>query len=261
MHDHRALKLLAYLERRLEAEQCRIEIGGEPHDDPRWIWVSIGEHRRVVAIFAEPPEDAEAVRDRLEAYVDAFGDTASVPPPDVAPTTALDGPKEVLHGELAAYAATAGALGVAVIDASSPIVWGRSHLEIGDDVPRLVDLVEPGEAGDARRGALELSDAPRARLLAVAEAVRRAREAVEASPHEVGTLHRSLGRGTDEPTGVYAFAGGYLLAVAFTADAFSETRAERALQQYRPRLERLVQRLPPVDPPPRGGRVLRLTRT
>ena len=83
---------------------------------------------------------------------------------------------------------------------------------------------------------------------------------MDEAPREVGTLHRRLGLGTGRPSGVYAFAGGYLLAVAFTAEAFSETRAERALQQYRPRLERLVERLPPIDPPPRGGKVLRLTR-
>jgi len=261
MHDHRALKLLDYLERQLEAEQCRIEIGGQPRDDPSWIWVSVGEHRRVVAVFAEPPEDPEAVRDRLEAYVDAFGDTASVPPPEVTPAEPLGGPKEALHVELAAFAATAGAFGVAVIDASSPVIWGRSHHEIGDEVPRLLGLTEAGEAGEARRGALELAGTPRTRLLAVAEAVRRARVATEETPSEVGTLHRSLGRGTKSPTGIYAFAGGYLLAVAFTADDFSETRVERALKQYRSRLERLVGRLPPVDPPPRGGKVVRLTRS
>lgn len=259
MHDQRSLKLLDFVERRLDAEQCRIEIGGRLYDDPCWVGVPLGEHRRMVVVFTEPPDDADSVRERLQAYVTAFEETATVASQDIAPAVPGHGPKEALDAELAAFAASAGAQGAAIVDGSSPVVWGRSHEEIGEEVEALLGLVEPGEAGEARRGAMTLAEAPRARLLAVAEAVRRAREAVDEAPQELGTIHQTQGLGTDAPTGAYGVAGGYLLVVAF--EDLSETRVERALRQYRERIERLIGRLPPVDPPPRGGKVVRLSRS
>ena len=48
---------------------------------------------------------------------------------------------------------------------------------------------------------------------------------------------------------VLSFSGIYLLAVIFEGQ-FDELRAERAMQESLPRIERLVLALPPLDPGP-----------
>jgi hypothetical protein len=52
-----------------------------------------------------------------------------------------------------------------------------------------------------------------------------------------------------------SFANIYLLAVVFDAD-FSELHVESAIVHALPAVEQLLFALPPVDPPPKGARVL-----
>ena len=57
-----------------------------------------------------------------------------------------------------------------------------------------------------------------------------------------------------------SFSGIYLLCVVFDAP-FDELRAERAAHESLPRIERLVQALPPLDPEPQPmGGVIALRR-
>ena len=56
----------------------------------------------------------------------------------------------------------------------------------------------------------------------------------------------------DVPFVVHSFAGIYLLVLVFDAP-LDELRAERAIIEALPRIERLVLALPPLEPPPYGG--------
>ena len=54
-----------------------------------------------------------------------------------------------------------------------------------------------------------------------------------------------------------AFASIYVLMLVFKG-TYSELHAEAALLHALPVIERLVLALPPVEPPPKGGRVVKL---
>ena len=66
MDDAGLLQLLDLVRRDLSARDAHLEIGGEAPSDPRALWVSTGHHRRLVALFDEPPDDPVRVRERLE---------------------------------------------------------------------------------------------------------------------------------------------------------------------------------------------------
>ena len=63
---------------------------------------------------------------------------------------------------------------------------------------------------------------------------------------------RYVERTGEAPSITHSFAGIYLLVVVFDG-GFDELRAERAILEALPRVERLVLALPPLDPSPSTG--------
>jgi hypothetical protein len=149
-----------------------------------------------------------------------------------------------LQDELQALTNRAAAVNAFVIDANSPVVWGAARPE---DI-----AVEPASASSPR-----MTEAANQALGSDSTTVsHRALRAVRALP-EIAALRKGKhvrcvqGRGAS-PLVAHSFAGIYLLVVAFEAP-FDELRAERAVMDALPRVERLVLALPPHDPDPTQG--------
>jgi len=284
------MRLLALVCRELSAEDARIEIGGRPPmDDGCHLWVPLGSQRRLVAVFAEAPAEPEGVRDRLTALAEAFAETASVAAPAVTTTTRL-----ALNEELGALGERAGACCAVIVDASSPVIWGRSHPELGvaGDVERWLsaaralerveallggasDLRELGLAevkarlrtGRQTEAAAELARVAAAWELppgAFARWARCGRALVAMRDQLVGLPASQLGglrlvrRDDDGGYYVRGLASVYQLVLAFDGP-LSEPRVEGVVRRTCPLLEKLIAALPPLDPPPMRG--LRLLRT
>jgi hypothetical protein len=131
-------EFLAIVQRDLAADSVRVvDADEEPPADERSLRCDLPDGRRLVATFAEPPDDVEARRRRLDMLVAAFTDTLvddgrsrSVRPP----------PARSLQEELAALAQRSGALEVVVIDAFSPVVWGSAG-ELDDHAGRVAEIM------------------------------------------------------------------------------------------------------------------------
>ncbi len=236
MGDAGLLRLLAVARRELDADDARLEIGGAPPDDERLLWCPVGAHRRLVVVFAAPPADRAAKQDKLEHLAETFHDIAdSVIPPAPEPTGTA---RAALDAELEGVCARSQARAVLIVDRSSPVVWGRSH-------PALPEQIE---------ALLERRDDDDAVLRVAARAVAEARALTEGQPP--GPFRKSL-QGDGFALLVRSIAGAYLLVLAFDGP-FSEIRADGVAKRALGRLERLVAALPPIEPPPKGKRSLSL---
>jgi hypothetical protein len=197
--------------------------------------------RLLVARFDSAPADREAIQRRLEMLASTFDapESDNFRPPSSRPPIA-----QSLEQELRVLCARAAASNAVVIDANSPVVWGAAS-------PRGLEVLWP--AADQRRD--ETSDAPArdediaTRSSAAIDAVRNLSD-IAAS--RKGRHVRHVERVGDAPYMVHSFAGIYLLLLVFDAP-FDELRAERAVIDQLPRIERLVLALPPMDPSPVVG--------
>jgi hypothetical protein len=182
--------------------------------------------RYVVARFGDAPAGA---RDRLRNLVESFG--------GIVPLERRSRPSlaRLLHDELLALAEKAGAADALVIDADSPIIWG--------DAARLDD--DPGESAG---GELSMRAIDRMRSLRILEGLHKGRPI------------RYVLREDDMGLLAHSFAAIYVLLLVYPAP-FDELRAERAAQEWLPRIERIVTSLPPLDPTPEPrGAVIRMPR-
>lgn len=286
-------KLLDVVQRDLDAADVRAEVGGREPNDPRLVWAPLAPGWRIVAVFDGPPNDAESKRERLATLVRPFEhlkERIEVPAGSLGPVK-----ERAVDEALDALAERAGASAAVVVDERSPVLWGSSALRIkGWDV----DLMERASAlaDEVARAGLDPAEwlagkTPDRRALAEAdvdetvaqrwghrleriatvgrdwqadewrEALKIAR-AVSAVRAECsgGRAPERVSR-TEDGWAVFArgFAQIYLCALVYDG-AFSELHAEGALVRALPHLETLVLALPPVEPPPRGAKVIRLQR-
>ena len=183
------------------------------------------------------------MRHRLEALASAFATTADTPIPGAVADDTLA--RAALDDELEKLCSGTKARAAVVVDATSPIVWGRSHPTIAERVGALLlSAHEPVEdATDEQRIRGVTARAVRAARARCAGSSPGALRHVE-THHDFGLLLRSL-------------AGSYLLVLAFDG-SFDELHADCLAKPARSRLERLIATLPPIDPPRGGGRVLQL---
>ncbi len=289
--DAPLLRLVELARRELDGDDARLELGGREPRDPRLVWVVLEDAWRLVVSFDEPPADRELRQGRLQALVEAFIGARAVGAaerPSVVPASA----EENLAEELRILVERAGAVAAAVIDGSSPVVWGSSlPLAPDEDVRHLLDVMSLAEAlaersltlppllsqppeaalqqllraGLTERSLLDTlrrcrAIAPRASQAAwedfvqLCQAVGGVRRAALRSPHEAATLEL-------EERGVLsrAFCGGYHAVLALRGN-YSALHAQAALLHALPALERLVLSLPPRDPQG-GARILRLPAT
>jgi len=206
--------------------------------------------RSVVARFEVEPLDREALRRRLEMLTGTFDALFQPPAPEGGPgVTAVTGRPPVasaLQEELQALSNRAAAINAVVIDANSPVVWGAAY-------PQGLSMLFPGSA-DEPEGSLPTkgpeNDTPVA--MASQAAIDILRGLSDVAAVRKGKRVRYVHRGGDTPFVAHSFAGIYLLFVVYDA-AFDELRAERAIIDSLPRVERLVMALPPFDPSPVAG--------
>jgi hypothetical protein len=238
-------RFLALVRRELGAEDARVlEPGDEPAEDPHELSCRMADGRGLVARFAEPPPDREAKQRRLEILTASFDTVVDEPAssrrsrPPVATS---------LHDELSALCARAAAVNVVVIDANSPVVWGAAHAEGVVAQPPLASSPRLAEAPANDEGVADDSVPVLSR-----RAVQAARALPEIAALRKGRHMRHVERDGDAPFVAHSFAGIYLLVLAFSGP-FDELRAERAIAEALPRVERLVLALPPLDPQPFQG--------
>ena len=236
-------RFLALVRRELGADDVRVlEAGQESPDDPFELQCRMVDGRGLGARFLVPPADREAKQRRLEMLVSTFDGVvqdASQPRRSRPPV------ERCLQDELLALTARAAALNAIVIDANSPVEWGAARpqeaIPLGPRTPATA-----AEEGD---------EAPKSEL-DVAVVSRRALHLVRGLPElaelRKGKHLRHLERTGETALVAHSFAGIYVLVMVFGAP-FDELRAERAIFEALPRIERLVLALPPLDPAPIAG--------
>jgi hypothetical protein len=271
-------RLLSWVANDLGAESATLV--GRPGDDEddREITVPVAGGKSILVRFSSPPVDREAALTRLRALATIFDQTLrdadAIPAPLESAPRLIDPPVALLlHHALRAVADRALASDAIVTDAHSPVLWGSANVE-----QATTGLVRTPEI-DA---AIERTERTRRELVdAIRQSSDPAREGQDILPsgdplHEapnalpVDLTQRALrllrndasfeqlGRGKslrtvihDESVWVlsHSFASIYVLSLVFD-DPFDELRAERALHDWLPRIERLVLALPPMEPPP-----------
>lgn len=286
-------KLLDLVRRDLEAADARAEIGGRDPDDERSVWAALPQGWRIVAIFDAPPADREAKRERLAALVRPFEElatSAEVPSGGLGPAK-----QRALDEELDALSERAGARAAVVFDERSPVLWGCSSpratgwdIDAMEHARKLASEIAaagldpahwlaegaPDEAELREAGVDEtvaqrwthrvhrfselakdwkVADWRDALQIATAVAAARAQCRGGRAPERV-SAH-------DDDWGVFArgFAQIYLCALVYDG-SFSELHAEGSLVRGLAHIETLVLALPPVDPPPKAAKVIRLRR-
>lgn len=281
MPHERLLRLIELASRDLGATDARAEVGGRDPEDPRLIWCKTPTDLRIVLVFDSPPDDRAEKAARLQSLVTAFSESAEDGRPSV-PVVRPGALRHRLDDALDLVKERSGALAAAVIDATSPEVWGTSEpvledVETAVDTARLaerllgagVDAAEllsvgadamgrelirigaPELAGRARRicespGSVRRPSSPAEwrRRIWVDRAIARVRSGDEAG--------KPASRWTYAPFGltvfVRPFAGIYRLVLAFDG-ALSELKVEGSVARILPHIERLVTNLPPTEPP------------
>ena len=288
MSDSALRRFLELVIRELGADDARVELGGRDPVGPGLLWKSLSDGWRVVAVFDSPPADASGLdpaRQKLERLASSFTHTlADLHPPPLSPSSALPGRR--LDDALESLRARTGGVSVVMID-SSPVLWGSSEGQ--RELINVDDLARIGAAlGMARdRGVsidqLTVRDADA--LLAVLRgrgiergvddaltfliardkddlAVRHRLLTALAIAAVRGKMHRSEHARSVHHEAQFGFiarglANIYQVVVVF-AGPFSELHVESAILHAMPTLEELLFALPPVDPPPSQGQVIRL---
>jgi hypothetical protein len=287
-------RLLELVRRELGASDARAEVGGRDPEDPRLVHCRFGDDWRLVACFDTPPPDPNEVLRRLRALAESFsgvteGALESGPAARELAVRRLD-------DELEALIDRAGATSAVVIDAQSPVIWGASGAHRGgEDVDTTLKTAEAIAAADSAgvdlaqlvgadpdQARLELerrglerdvagflsreaerlrregqrSGAAWRRHLLTCRAIAAVRRRQGESAQDASHLNE-IARGEDWAYLVRAFATIYCVILVFDS-RFSELHAEAALVHALPLIERLVLALPPVEPPPKPGKVVRL---
>lgn len=284
------LRFLELVRKELGADDARAELGGRAPEDPRLVWKDLAGGWRLVSVFDTPPADRAAVQAQLDRLVEGFSQT-SVHPSSMPPAPTVDVAFRRLDIALEALRSRTGGVAVVLVDVDSPVLWGSSEPQRHAD--EVESLVHVGRALDAalQRGldldalfALDAHTLP-AHLTELGVAYEQAGllgRAMLPSDGDRSTVrhhlltslavarvrrkpgaHGHVGRWVchEKQFGYFArsFANIYLLIVVFEGP-FSELHVESAVVHALPSIEALVLALPPFDPPPKAGRVVKLRR-
>jgi hypothetical protein len=242
-------RFLALVRRELGADEAQVLEPDDPSlpaaDDALTLTSRVPDGRAVVARFAAPLADRETQQRRFDMLASTFDTVVEESPHSSRKSRP---PVSVSLGdELLAMCTRASAVNAIVIDAHSPVVWAAAHSEGVVAQPPLASSPRVAESPANEDGGGEP-------LMAILS--RRALHAVRGQPDlpelRKGKHVRYVERSGDAPSITHSFAGIYLLVVVFDG-AFDELRAERAILEALPRVERLVLALPPLDPSPSTG--------
>jgi len=261
--DDALARFLELCAREMDTADVRAEPRGTVAPAPGVIVVPLGERSEVVVRFDEVPPDVDARQRRLEMLASAFASAIEVglKHPQIG--------RRSLRRELEILAQRAEAVDAVVIDAHSPIVWGAVAGPVASAKTNVIPLNPESRARIAR-----IHDSHRDLIAAIggedeeAEVERTSATPPPGAPSPLTTravaevralpatamLHRGghlAHNRRDEHYGVVArsFAAIYVLILVFDK-AFDMIRAERALREGLPMIERLVLALPPMDPEP-----------
>ncbi len=269
-------RFLGLVCRELAAADARFELGGRPPavTETTKVFIELSDGWRLVVLFGRARNDRAELEARLSTLVASFEDTlaglargAPVPP---TPTTSAVASE--LDQVLDALCERTTAVAAFVLDEQSPAVWGSSAAAawLGDAQTALtlgtaiheartsgIDpaqwVADPNGAAvpalaEVETALRQLLDNPTeaALRLAILEAVRvcRSADGDAFAPDDANT------------TMVRRFAGIYRL-VLVLGPKFSELQVASTLSKALPVVERLVTELPPLDPVPRGARVIK----
>ena len=282
------LRFLDLLKQELDADDARAEVGGADPRDPRLVWTNLPGGWRLVVCFAEEPADPGEKQRQLHKLVDGFSPTLDDGQLPAPPSPPVDSAFRRLDAALEALRSRTGGVGAAIVDIQSPVLWGSSDPQRhSDDVEQLAEVGRAIEA--ARDAGLDLDE-----LLALESADVGARlRDVGVDDESAALLGQALQEGDEaarrhhlltcaavacarEAAGrdkearwahhesqfgyfVRSFANIYLLVVVFEG-AFSELHVESTVLHALPGIEQLLLSLPPLDPKPRGARVIKFRR-
>jgi len=116
-------RFTALAKRELSADDVRLLSAGEATPEADNVLVTrLDDGRHIVASFASPPKDRDALERRLSMLASTFAEALAAPPSEK--TRARPRVATSLHEELKALSARARAIDVVVIDTDSPVVWG-----------------------------------------------------------------------------------------------------------------------------------------
>lgn len=222
--DPNLSRFLELVARELDAVDARIELGGKDPEDGRLVFRSSPTGARVVAVFQRAPEDRAALEARLEVLVASFFGMTEQAIDSIPPSRNPGAAGQRLDETLSRLTERAGAVAAIVFDLASPVLWGTSS----GSSPERDGLIE-ATISRVRAAQKDLRSGHSTRLPVVG--------GVECI--------------------VRPFAGLYIIAMVFEG-AVSEPTALGALLHAMPAIERLVISLPPIDPHPGGGKVVRL---
>ncbi len=283
-------RALGLVRQEMGCADVRLEIGGRASEAPDTVIASTPSGFRLVATFDGVPENRASAHLRLRQLAGSFFDSGLTPP-----TPREDAEHHLaqrrLDDELCALSGRTGAAGATVIDAKSPVIWGCSEGRHPDeDVDTLLAVAEldalsrsrgidlavvSGLREDDRVAALSGFDgAERNRLESLvtrmASRPLRARQTRLVHARALFAIRKAWKEHKADESGfrrlvhgdgmgyfARSFAGIYLL-IAYFPGSFSELRVEGAALHALPLIERHVLGLPPVDPIPPKGKVVKL---
>lgn len=283
-------RALGVVVQELGAAEAYLKLGGEEPQSAEFLSVGTASGFRLVVRFATDHAPADGAALRLRQLADTFfASGLSVPPPPIDAERHLA--QRRLDDELAALTGRTGATGATVIDVTSPVIWGTAAPRLADedldtflgvaeleevarksgvDLPMTSGLVEPDRivalevfSGEQRvrleRLVARLADRPlasRRNYLLQARALSAVRSWISRLDGKEGSLRRLVHQ---DDLGYFArsFAGIYVLVLHFPG-SFSELHVEALALHSLPVIERHVLALPPVDPTPPGGKVVKM---
>ncbi len=276
-------RFLDLVKRELGCDDARFEYGGREPETGR-IWARATGGWRIVALYDMLPNDRAGKQRKLQGLIDTFtgvGEQLEHKSPRFATTVAA----QEVDDALALLAEKTNALRALVIDEDSPVVWGSSEVPRGaEDVEMMMSIAELAESAiQARVDLGELvglddvalrdrvqSIEPRKvrdRLLRKIPLIRDlglARTAEDWAQHfvvcrAVAAIRRAPERHYAVEDGVAwltrDFGGIYHVVLVYDGE-FSELQATGVMLRALPAIENLVLSLPPIEPTPKGARVI-----
>lgn len=278
-------RFLDLVKRELGCDDARFEYGGREPETAAQVWTGIAHGFRLVTSFTTPPSERPTLQAKLEGLAETFTNVGEQLRARAPELHRHDTAAEEVDYALGVLADKAKALRALVLDEDSPVLWGssesprgREDVEVAEWSAELydsaatagLDLVALVGMPDAelREELAELDSRKlRDRLLRRIPSLRELgpqRDAASWRTHFV--VCRAIAAIRRAPERHYAveaglgwvardFGGIYHVVLVYEGE-FAELAATGVLMRALPAIEKLVLALPPIEPTPKGARVI-----